>query len=88
MADSVGRSFPTHGLHVGHIHLDLATGSLYRYLGGDPTDTTANWLLAGGELTSDPDTSSWGSAQRGALWFNTTDQSFRGWNGTQIVLVG
>ena len=85
MADSGGNNFPVKGINVGHIHQDLIGGGIYRYLGGTPTDIANNWLLFDGEISSDPDTSSWGTRQDGAKWFNTADNRFKGWNGSAII---
>jgi hypothetical protein len=86
--NSHGESFPTVGTNEGHIHLDTVGGGEYRYLGGDITDTVANWLLVGGRLVTNPDTSAWGTRQNGARWFNTTDGAFYGWNGAAIIYIG
>lgn len=85
--DSVGSELPQKGLQIGHQHLDLVTGGVYQYMGGDPAVTT-NWLLVSGVLAADPNTSGWGAAQGGAQWYNSTDLQFKGWDGTQVVLLG
>jgi len=36
----------------------------------------------------DPSTTGWGEAEEGIIWFNKTDKEFRGWNGTDIVMLG
>ena len=35
-------------------------------------------------LASDPNTAGWGAAQKGIVWFNTTDNIFRYWDGSAI----
>lgn len=37
-------------------------------------------------LEEDPDTSSWGEAEEGYTWYNSTDHHKKMWNGTEIVL--
>ena len=86
--NSVVYAFPTTGIFTGWEHKNLNDGGIYRYQGGDPSNSLVNWLLVGGELSSDPDTSSWGVSQQGAQWYNTTEQQWKGWDGSQIVLVG
>jgi hypothetical protein len=41
-----------------------------------------------GKLTVDPATGGWGMAEEGSWWYNLTDHHFKGWNGTEIVLLG
>jgi len=82
---SAGFQFPSRNISEGHRHVDLSGGGEFRYLGGDPLDLTNSWLLAGGELRADPDTTGWGDIQKGAQWFNTTTNRFRGWNGSAII---
>jgi len=88
MPDSYGDHFPGKGFSIGYTHQDAVGGGIYRYLGGDPSNTSTNWLLIDGELKSQPDTSGWGTRQNGARWFNTTDGSFYGWNGSFIIYIG
>lgn len=85
MANSSGYSFPSSGISPGDLHYNLSTGGVYRYLGGDPADTSHNWLLVGGALATDPDTTGWGTRQDGATWFNSTSNVTKVWNGTSIV---
>lgn len=85
--DTLGSSFPSSGTSPGHEHLDITTGKIYRYLRGDPSIET-NWILIDGQLISDPNTSSWGTSQAGARWFNKIENQYKGWNGLQIVLLG
>jgi len=85
MSDSTGRNFPNRGITQGHMHFDLITSGLYRYVGGDPSDLTGSWLLVEGELVGHPDTSEWGLTQSGARWFNKALGHFYGWDGVQIV---
>lgn len=82
-----GANFPTNDINPGDFFYNTSTGAIYRYLGGNPT-LSASWFMTGGILTSDPDTTGWGSAQAGSQWFNKTDMQFRGWNGSQIVVIG
>ena len=87
MSDSYGASFPSSSTNIGHTHYNTITGGIYRYMGGDISNAN-NWLLVDGILATDPDTASWGLAQRGASWYDkSTDQS-KGWDGTQIVIKG
>jgi len=88
MWDSYGDNFITKGIQIGHTHKDTIGGGVYRWLGGDPNDITNNWLLAGGELVNDPATGTWGIRQQGSWWFNTSTSSFRGWDGSNVVLLG
>lgn len=87
MSDSIGYSFPTN-INTGHIFQNLSDGGTYRFLGTGDSSVSTNWMLVGGELKSDPDTSNWTSKQAGARWFNTTQSQYKGWNGIQIVILG
>lgn len=49
---------------------------------------TSNLFLGLGILATDPDTTGWGAAQAGSTWFDLSSGNFKGWNGTQIVLLG
>ena len=84
MANSVGGGFPTTNLQIGHIFCDIDDLTLWKFIGGDPQSVTS-WVLINGQVGSHPDTSQWGLAQAGALWFLTSTQSYYGWDGTQIV---
>lgn len=46
-------------------------------------ETISNLL---GVLAADPDTTGWGSTRAGTTWF--TGGNFKGWNGTEIVILG
>lgn len=87
MVDSYGGNFPSYGFNPGHIHQDNVTGGIYRYLGGDPSDTVNNWLLVWGKLESDPNTSSWGIRQDGATWFNSTTNQQKLWDGSAVLII-
>lgn len=84
MADSVGGGFPTTNIQVGHIFCDRDDLTLWKYLGGDPR-LASSWLLFHGQVSQQPDTTLWGTAQAGAVWFNTADRTYYGWNGSQLV---
>lgn len=49
--------------------------------------TNINYWLDIRELSSDPDTSAWGTSEKGRLWFNTTINKYRYWDGTQILTI-
>ena len=40
------------------------------------------------KLDTDPNTVGWGTTEEGRIWFNTTDKKFKGWNSSEIVLLG
>ncbi len=86
MSDSTGYNFPAN-VSTGHIFQNLKDGGTYRFIGGNPA-LSLSWILIGGELSTDPDTSTWTANQAGARWFNKVEQQYKGWNGIQIVLVG
>lgn len=86
MAVSYG-AFPA-GVNVGYVHFDVMSGGQFVFLGGGSYVDILNWKLTGGLLSSNPDTSGWGSKQTGALWFNTSEGNFFGWNGSAIVYLG
>ncbi len=56
----------------------------------DANPGTKCWVWIGGWplLASDPDTATWGASQEGRRWYNTADHKFKGWNGTDIILIG
>lgn len=82
MPESYGSSFPTVGIQQGvrHVHTN---GLIYRYLGGDPSNEV-NWIVDGGNTSTDPDTSLWGTAQTGAIWYNTTEKQTKIFDGSNI----
>ena len=42
-----------------------------------------------GRLSADPSTSDWGTTDAGRyVWFNTVDSHWKGWSGTEIVIIG
>ena len=84
MADSVGGGFPTTNLQIGHIFCDRDDLTLWKFLGGDP-QLASSWLLINGQVSEQPDTSLWGLAQAGAVWFHAPSQVYYGWDGVQIV---
>jgi len=50
-----------------------------------PATSNTDYL---GKLAADPVTGAWGAAEGGRWWYNTTDHQFKGWNGTDIILLG
>jgi hypothetical protein len=86
MADSVGGGFPSVGIQKGHTFFDIDNGTVWEYLGGIP-QLASSWKLLNGNVSVDPDTSLWGEAQAGAIWFNVADKIYKGWNGAEIVLL-
>ena len=38
--------------------------------------------------SSDPDTSGWGAKQEGRIWFNTTTNEMKFWDGASVMVVG
>jgi len=50
-----------------------------------PATSNTDYL---GKLAADPITAAWGAAEGGRWWYNTVDAQFKGWNGTDIVLLG
>lgn len=86
MANSVGKGFPTTNLQVGHIFCDIDDLTLWQYLGGNPL-SVVNWRLTQGQVSTHPDTSLWGIAQSGARWFYVPEQTYYGWDGSQVVQI-
>ena len=41
-----------------------------------------------GFLAADPDTTGWGATEQGRFWYNTTDNQWRFWNASEILLMG
>ena len=41
-----------------------------------------------GKLTTDPSTVGWGLAEEGSWWYTLDDHHFKGWNGTEIIILG
>jgi len=87
MSQSVGIGFPSTNLQIGHTFFDLDDKSSWIFLGGDPKQASS-WRLTNGTFGSDPDTSTWGSNQAGATWFNTALGVQRTWTGTEVVSIG
>ena len=87
MPNFKGESFPASGVRTGDTLFQTSTGLVYIFLGGDSTDQL-NWRVQGGQIAGDPDTTGWTDRQRGAFWFNTTLEGFRGWNGDAIIYIG
>lgn len=52
-----------------------------------PTANINYWLDIR-EYSSDPDTSGWGASEKGRMWFNTTENVYKYWNGSAIQYVG
>ncbi len=86
MANSVGKGFPSTNLQIGHIFTDLDENAYWKYIGGDPKQVSS-WLLLNGKFGVQPDTSQWGSAQAGAIWFYTPEKTYFGWDGFQIIRI-
>jgi hypothetical protein len=86
MADSIGRGFPTSGINAGHIFFNAESESLWAYIGGNPR-VSSSWKLLLGSFETDPDTSTWGVNQAGAMWYNSSQGMFKGWIGTSVVIV-
>lgn len=84
MANSVGKGFPTTNLQIGHIFCDIDDLTLWQFLGGDPRLVTS-WRMTQGQVSTHPDTTLWGVAQGGARWFYTPEQTYYGWDGSQII---
>ena len=85
MADSVGGGgFPTTNLQIGHIFCDRDDLTLWKFLGGEPR-LASSWLLINGRVNEQPDTSLWGLAQAGAVWFHAPSRVYYGWDGVQLV---
>lgn len=84
MADSIGKGFPRNNLQIGHMFCDIDDGTLWKYIGG-PTNIVSSWVLIGGQLSEQPDTTLWGANQAGATWFYVPERTYYGWTGSQIV---
>lgn len=84
MANSVGVGFPSTNLQRGHTFHDLDEGSTWIYISGPPR-LASSWRLLNGVFSSQPDTTLWGLTQAGASWFNSSDRTYYGWNGSEIV---
>jgi hypothetical protein len=83
MADSVGSGFPSTGINKGHTFYDLDEESLWEYINGIPR-LVSSWKLLSGRFSSDPDTSTWGTAQAGATWFNISSRLVKVWSGLRV----
>lgn len=86
MANSVGKGFPSANIQIGHVFCDIDDLTLWKYLGGDPKIVTS-WLLIQGRVGTQPDTTLWGVAQAGAVWFYEPEGMYYGWNGSERVLI-
>lgn len=84
MTNSVGSGFPSTQLQFGHVFCDIDDKTLWKYIGGPPT-LSSSWILIGGSVATQPDTTLWGIAQAGAMWFNSSFSEYYGWDGVQIV---
>jgi hypothetical protein len=84
MADSIGKGFPRNNLQIGHTFCDIDDGTLWKYIGG-PTNLVSSWVLIGGQLSEQPDTTLWGANQAGATWFYVPERTYYGWDGSQLV---
>jgi len=83
---SSGTAFPR-GINPGHLHFRTDQGLYYRYLGDVPTNAL-NWVVFGGAVEGDPDTTGWTIRQDGASWFNKILNVLRMWDGSAVVTVG
>ncbi len=52
-------------------------------LGGTVIPSQITYL---GRLASDPSTTGWGTSEAFTLWYNTTDNRAKYWNGTEILM--
>lgn len=86
MSKYTGTSFPAEASR-GDDFFHTTVNVIYRFLGGDPLDPL-NWYIWDGVVSTDPDTTGWGTNQDGSKWYNKTDHQWKGWNGTEIVLIG
>jgi hypothetical protein len=84
MADSVGLSFPTTSIQLGHVFYMTTTQSLWKYIGGPPANASS-WVLLNGTFNTQPDVTTWGLAQAGALWYYAPEQMYYGWDGTKVI---
>ncbi len=95
MSGSCGSTFPTQGFNRGHRHYHTTRGKEYLYIGGSAADES-NWVEVAtsgtpmkiAQLTSDPDTTGWGTTDAGRMWENTTDMQTKKWDGEKIVILG
>lgn len=85
-------NFAQKNLHIGYMQMFCDTDEYswycYIYLGGDPANINVNWMLMNGLLTDDPDTTHWTDRQTEAKWINVSEMKYKGWNGTQTVVLG
>ncbi len=86
MSKYIGTAFPD-SPSVGDDFYNTKEKLYYRFQGGSPADPL-NWIIFDGMVEADPSTVGWGNNQRGAHWFNVTDMNWKGFNGTEIVLIG
>lgn len=86
MSDSVGGGGFPRNINIGHEHLNLIDGLTYQYQGDVPTNVL-NWKIIGGVTATDPSTIGWSSAQLGAIWYNSQDNVYKYWNGTDIITI-
>jgi hypothetical protein len=84
MADSVGLSFPTTSIQLGHVFYMTTTQSLWKYVGGPPA-SAASWVLLNGTFNEQPNVTAWGLTQAGALWYYAPEQMYYGWDGTKLI---
>lgn len=52
------------------------------------TDTTAQSITSMidiGKTAADPATGGWGAAEKGRIWYNTTEDKYKYWNGNAIM---
>lgn len=87
MGLSEGDAFPVSGLGPGSIHIRKSDGLILQHIGGNPT-LESNWRAIGGVTDGDPDTSSWGTDQEGAVWYDRSLNVLRTWDGAAIVSSG
>ena len=66
-------------------YLKLNTAGTALETGVIPSTASASYI---GKIAADPDTTGWGAAEEGTVWFNGADKKFKGWNGSEIILLG
>lgn len=94
MASGHGSVFPRNEVRVGDFFYRTDQQRLYMFAGGGLASTAANWIEISNDgtytkfqiLAADPDTSSWGSSEQGYMWYNSTDQQLKQWDGGKVVL--
>lgn len=86
MTNSTGKGFPTANLQIGHTLCDIDDGSLWKYIGGLPSNPTS-WILLNGLINGDPDLTVWTQSQAGSIWFNNNLKTYFGWTGSERMSI-